>query len=53
MKNTFEKTFSTGEFSKLLEVNKDTLLYYDKIDLFKPAGTYNGLYAFLLNSISF
>lgn len=39
MKNNLEKTFSTGEFAKLLEVSKDTLLYYDKIDLFKPAGT--------------
>lgn len=46
MKNTFEKTFSTGEFAKLLEVNKDTLLYYDKIDLFKPAGTFNNGYRY-------
>lgn len=46
MKNTFEKTFSTGEFSKLLEVNKDTLLYYDKIDLFKPAGTFDNGYRY-------
>lgn len=46
MKNTFEKTFSTGEFAKLLEVNKDTLLYYDKIDLFKPAGTFDNGYRY-------
>lgn len=46
MKNTFEKTFSTGEFAKLLEVNKDTLLYYDKIDLFKPAGTFENGYRY-------
>ena len=41
-----EKTFSTGEFAKLLEVNKDTLLYYDKIDLFKPAGTFDNGYRY-------
>ena len=46
IKNTFEKTFSTGEFAKLLEVNKDTLLYYDKIDLFKPAGTFDNGYRY-------
>lgn len=46
MKNTFEKTFSTGEFAKLLEVNKDTLLYYDKINLFKPAGTFDNGYRY-------
>ena len=38
MRNHLQKTFSTGEFAKLFGVNKDTLLYYDKIDLFKPAG---------------
>ncbi|MER2109192.1 MAG: GyrI-like domain-containing protein [Solibacillus sp.] len=41
-----EKTFSTGEFAKLLGVNKDTLLYYDKIDLFKPAGTFDNGYRY-------
>ena len=46
MKNTFEKTFSTGEFAKLLDINKDTLLYYDKIDLFKPAGTHPNGYRY-------
>ncbi|MGE7603542.1 MerR family transcriptional regulator [Peribacillus sp. NPDC097675] len=46
MKKTAEKTFSTGEFAKLLEVNKDTLLYYDKIDLFKPAGTFDNGYRY-------
>lgn len=35
-KNT--KTFSTGEFAKRFGVSKDTLLYYDKIKLFQPAG---------------
>ncbi|WP_225231140.1 MerR family transcriptional regulator [Solibacillus faecavium] len=42
----YEKTFSTGEFAKLVEVNKDTLLYYDKIDLFKPAGTFENGYRY-------
>lgn len=46
MKKTTEKTFSTGEFAKLLGVNKDTLFYYDKIDLFKPAGTYDNGYRY-------
>lgn len=46
MKNTFKKTYSTGEFAKLLEINKDTLLYYDKIDLFKPAGTFDNGYRY-------
>lgn len=32
------RTFTTGEFAKRFGVKKDTLLYYDKIDLFKPAG---------------
>ena len=46
MKNNFEKTFSTGEFAKLLEINKNTLLYYDKIGLFKPAGTLDNGYRY-------
>lgn len=46
MKKTFGKTFSTGEFAKLLEINKDTLLYYDKIGLFKPAGTLDNGYRY-------
>ena len=46
MKNYVEKTISTGEFAKLLEINKDTLLYYDKIDLFKPAGTHPNGYRY-------
>lgn len=27
---------STGQFAKLLNVNKDTLLYYDKVGIFSP-----------------
>ena len=46
MKNNLQKTFSTGEFAKLFGVNKDTLLYYDKIDLFKPAGTKDNGYRY-------
>ncbi|UKS66080.1 MerR family transcriptional regulator [Rossellomorea marisflavi] len=46
MKKKNNKTFSTGEFAKLLEVNKDTLLYYDKIDLFKPAGIHDNGYRY-------
>ncbi|MCY8514192.1 MerR family transcriptional regulator [Bacillus atrophaeus] len=32
------KTFYTGEFAKRFGIKKDTLFYYDKINLFKPAG---------------
>ncbi len=46
MKDYLQKTFSTGEFAKLLDINKDTLLYYDKIDLFKPAGTHPNGYRY-------
>ena len=29
--------FSIGEVSKLFDINKKTLRYYDEIDLFKPS----------------
>ncbi|MED3078048.1 MerR family transcriptional regulator [Bacillus wiedmannii] len=32
------KTLSTGEFASYFGVKKDTLFYYDRINLFKPAG---------------
>lgn len=32
------RTFTTGEFAKRFGIKKDTLFYYDKIGLFKPAG---------------
>lgn len=34
-KNT-EWTFTTGEFAKLCGVSKQTLLYYDRVGIFKP-----------------
>lgn len=34
-KNT-EWVFSTGEFAKLCGVSKQTLLYYDRVGIFKP-----------------
>ncbi|WP_342559842.1 MerR family transcriptional regulator [Psychrobacillus sp. FSL W7-1457] len=46
MKTYHQKTFTTGEFAKLLDINKDTLLYYDKIDLFKPAGIHSNGYRY-------
>jgi len=46
LKKNLQKTFFAGAFAKLLDVNKDTLLYYDKIDLFKPAGTYDNGYRY-------
>ncbi|MFP3417818.1 MULTISPECIES: MerR family transcriptional regulator [Bacillus] len=46
MINDVQKTFFTGEFAKLFDVKKDTLLYYDKIDLFKPAGVHENGYRY-------
>ena len=46
MKTYHQKTFTTGEFAKLVDINKDTLLYYDKIDLFKPAGIHTNGYRY-------
>lgn len=34
-----EKMFKTGEFAKLCKTSKDTLIYYDRISLLKPAVT--------------
>ena len=34
--NTNKKHFTTGEFAKICNVNKQTLIYYDKIGLFSP-----------------
>lgn len=50
MKSSNNGTFSTSEFARLFGVKKDTLLYYDKIDLFKPAETHeNGYRYYSLN----
>lgn len=46
MMNDVQKTFFTGEFAKLFDVKKDTLFYYDKIDLFKPAGVHENGYRY-------
>ncbi|MEB2272108.1 MerR family transcriptional regulator [Bacillus safensis] len=46
MINDVQKTFFTGEFAKLFDVKKDTLLYYDKIDLFKLAGIHENGYRY-------
>lgn len=46
MMSDVQKTFLTGEFAALFEVKKDTLLYYDKIDLFKPAGVQENGYRY-------
>ncbi|MCW3792669.1 MerR family transcriptional regulator [Paenibacillus sp. LS1] len=39
-------TFYTGEFAKHFGIKKDTLFYYDKIDLFQPAGISDNGYRF-------
>ncbi|MDY0944174.1 MerR family transcriptional regulator [Priestia megaterium] len=43
-KNT--KTLTTGEFASYVGVKKDTLFYYDKINLFKPAGKLSNGYRY-------
>ncbi|RPK03073.1 MerR family transcriptional regulator [Priestia endophytica] len=43
-KNT--TTLSTGEFASYFGVKKDTLFYYDKINLFKPAGKLSNGYRY-------
>ena len=37
MYNFLQKKFTTGQFAALYGINKRTLMYYDSIDLFKPA----------------
>ncbi|MDF2570785.1 MAG: transcriptional regulator, MerR family [Sporomusa sp.] len=37
MHDFLQKKFTTGQFAALYGVNKRTLMYYDSIDLFKPA----------------
>lgn len=46
MKFNQEITYSTGEFAAHFGVKKDTLLYYDKINLFRPAGVYKNGYRY-------
>lgn len=36
MNSATKEKFTTGEFAKYFGIKKDTLFYYDKIDLFKP-----------------
>lgn len=38
--------YSTGEFAKYFGIKKDTLLYYDKINLFHPAGIHSNGYRY-------
>ncbi len=37
MQDFLQKRFTTGQFAALYGINKRTLMYYDSIDLFKPA----------------
>ncbi|WP_317366396.1 MerR family transcriptional regulator [uncultured Tyzzerella sp.] len=37
MEEIFEKYLTTSQFAKMYNVNKKTLIYYDEINLFKPA----------------
>lgn len=41
-----EKRYLTGEFAQKFDVKKDTLLYYDKIGLFRPAGVLENGYRY-------
>jgi len=40
------KTYSTGEFAKYFGIKKDTLFYYDRINLFRPAGVSDNGYRY-------
>jgi len=40
------KTYSTGEFAKYFGIKKDTLFYYDRIELFSPAGVSDNGYRY-------
>ncbi|MDE6181860.1 MAG: MerR family transcriptional regulator, partial [Eubacteriales bacterium] len=37
MNEILEKYLTISQFAKIYNVNKKTLIYYDEIDLFKPA----------------
>lgn len=50
MKRKEEKFYSTGEFAKYFGIKKDTLLYYDKIGLFSPAGVHSNGYRYYTTS---
>ena len=50
MKRQKEKLYSTGEFAKYFGIKKDTLLYYDKIGLFSPAGISSNGYRYYTTS---
>ena len=38
--------FTTGEFARLFNINKQTLFYYDKIGIFSPAFTADNGYRY-------
>ncbi len=40
------KTYSSGEFAKYFGIKKDTLFYYDRINLFRPAGVSDNGYRY-------
>lgn len=46
MKDETKTMFTTGEFAKECGIKKDTLFYYDKIGLFKPAGVHPNGYRY-------
>lgn len=46
MKYNKKITYSTGEFASHFGIKKDTLFYYDKINLFSPAGVMENGYRY-------
>lgn len=50
MKRNDEIRYTTGEFAKYFGIKKDTLLYYDKIKLFCPAGVCENGYRYYTSS---
>lgn len=50
MERKEEKKYTTGEFANYFGIKKDTLLYYDKIKLFCPAGVESNGYRYYTSS---
>lgn len=49
MSKYMEQYFTIGQFAKLRGINKRTLMYYDDIDLFKPAKIHDNGYRYYTN----
>ncbi len=50
MERREEKRYTTGEFANYFGIKKDTLFYYDRIGLFRPAGVEDNGYRYYTSS---